>query len=57
VDTAAAIGDDTIQKQAGQQVNPDKFTHGTSAQRQRWFTQGFNAGDPRKCDTFAATSL
>jgi predicted metalloprotease len=52
LDTAAAIGDDTLQKKAGQQVNPDAFTHGTSAQRQQWFRTGFDTGDPRKCDTF-----
>jgi uncharacterized protein len=54
VDTAAAIGDDTIQQKAGQKVNPDRFTHGTSAQRKQWFLQGFNAGDPRRCDTFSS---
>jgi predicted metalloprotease len=52
VDTAGTIGDDTIQKQAGQQVNQDKFTHGSSAQRQQWFTQGYSTGDPKQCDTF-----
>ena len=57
VDTAGAIGDDTIQKKSGGGVDPDTFTHGTSAQRQHWFTTGFNAGDPNQCDTFAAGSL
>jgi predicted metalloprotease len=57
VNTAASIGDDTIQKQAGGQINPDQFTHGTSAQRQKWFTAGFNAGNPNACDTFSASSL
>jgi predicted metalloprotease len=57
VDTAGAIGDDTIQKQAGGQVNPDKFTHGTSAQRKQWFSTGYNTGSPAKCDTFAASVL
>lgn len=52
LDTAAAIGDDTLQKQAGQQVNPDAFTHGTSAQRQQWFRTGYDGGDPKACDTF-----
>jgi predicted metalloprotease len=57
VETAGAIGDDTIQQRSGTRVNPDKFTHGTSAQRQRWFTTGYNSGDPRNCDTFKASSL
>jgi predicted metalloprotease len=57
VDTAGAIGDDTIQKQSGGDVQPDTFTHGTSAQRQKWFSTGFNAGDPRQCDTFNTNSL
>jgi uncharacterized protein len=56
VDTAGAIGDDTIQKQSGG-VNPDTFTHGTSAQRQKWFTTGYSAGDPRRCDTFNTNTL
>ncbi|MFI5908827.1 neutral zinc metallopeptidase [Dactylosporangium sp. NPDC051541] len=57
IQTAEAIGDDTIQKKAGQKVNPDGFTHGTSAQRKKWFTQGFNTGDPRQCDTFSTNNL
>ncbi|MEU7871612.1 neutral zinc metallopeptidase [Dactylosporangium sp. NPDC049140] len=57
VQTAEAIGDDTIQKKAGQKVNPDGFTHGTSAQRKKWFQQGFNTGDPRQCDTFNTSNL
>jgi uncharacterized protein len=52
LDTAAAIGDDTIQQKAGMQVNPDKFTHGTSAQRKQWFTTGYNSGNGKSCDTF-----
>ncbi|WP_432836855.1 KPN_02809 family neutral zinc metallopeptidase [Dactylosporangium sp. CA-092794] len=57
VQAAESIGDDTIQKKAGGKVNPDAFTHGTSAQRKKWFLQGFNTGDPRQCDTFHATNL
>jgi predicted metalloprotease len=57
VETAGAIGDDTIQKQSGGNANPDTFTHGTSAQRQRWFTTGYDTGDPRRCDTFNTNNL
>ena len=56
-DAAKAVGDDHIQQQSGGGVNPDSFTHGTSAQRVRWFTTGYDSGDPRQCDTFNATSL
>jgi predicted metalloprotease len=52
VDTAAAIGDDAIQKRTTGRINQDKFTHGSSAQRKQWFLQGYNTGDPRQCDTF-----
>jgi hypothetical protein len=55
--TAAAIGDDRLQKQARGYVVPDSFTHGTSEQRQRWFTNGFKGGKVSSCNTFAATSL
>jgi hypothetical protein len=54
---AAAVGDDTLQKQATGQVAPDSFTHGTSAQRMRWFRTGVTAGDPSACDTFRAARL
>ncbi|MEV4535133.1 neutral zinc metallopeptidase [Asanoa sp. NPDC049518] len=54
LDTAAAIGDDTLQKQSGQGVNPDAFTHGTSAQRQQWFRTGYDTGDPKACNTFGS---
>ena len=49
---AAAVGDDRLQKEAGQAVNPEGFTHGTSAQRTEWFHRGFEHGDIRSCDTF-----
>jgi len=50
---AAAVGDDRLQRQATGSVNPDTFTHGTSAQRTKWFRAGFDAGDANSCDTFA----
>jgi predicted metalloprotease len=55
--TAAAIGDDTLQKQAQGYAVPDSFTHGTSAQRQRWFNAGFKGGTVSSCNTFEATQL
>jgi uncharacterized protein len=55
--TAAAIGDDTLQKQAQGYAVPDSFTHGTSAQRQRWFNSGFKGGSVASCDTFGAAQL
>jgi hypothetical protein len=54
---AAAIGDDTLQKQAGGRVRPESFSHGTSAQRVRWFNAGLSAGTPDACDTFNARHL
>ena len=54
---ATAIGDDTLQRQSQGQVVPDSFTHGTSAQRLRWFKKGYDTGDIRQGDTFGASSL
>jgi len=51
---AAAIGDDRLQRNAGRRVTPDSFTHGSSAERQRWLERGLESGDPDACDTFAA---
>ena len=51
--TANAIGDDALQRRGGGVVSPEKFTHGTSAQRVQWLQRGFRAGDPKACDTFA----
>ncbi|WP_394152423.1 neutral zinc metallopeptidase [Loktanella salsilacus] len=57
MNAAARIGDDALQRNAGRAVSPDSFTHGTSAQRQRWFMRGYESGDMRDCDTFSATQL
>jgi hypothetical protein len=53
LNAAAAIGDDRIQREATGRVMPDSFTHGSSAQRVRWFRVGFESGDVDRCDTFA----
>jgi hypothetical protein len=55
--TASAIGDDRLQKQAQGYVVPDSFTHGTSDQRKRWFQNGFNGGQVSGCDTLSAKTL
>ncbi|WP_027467644.1 KPN_02809 family neutral zinc metallopeptidase [Deefgea rivuli] len=52
LNAANAIGDDTLQKNAGHSVMPDSFTHGTSAQRMTWFKRGMDSGNPQECDTF-----
>lgn len=57
MNAAAKIGDDHLQRSAGRVVRPESFTHGTSAQRQRWFHRGLETGDPNACDTFNASSL
>jgi len=54
---AAAIGDDRLQRQTQGRVAPESFTHGSSAQRVRWFKRGFDAGAVNQCDTFRAEQL
>ena len=53
LNAASAIGDDTLQRQSRGTVVPESFTHGTSAQRQRWFRTGLQTGNPDSCDTFS----
>jgi len=57
MNAAAQIGDDTLQRDAGQVVRPHTFTHGTAEQRQRWFIRGYESGDIASCDTFNAPQL
>jgi len=57
LDTASKIGDDTLQQRSGGTINPAEFTHGTSAQRQEWFSNGYKSGSPKSCDTFATGAV
>ena len=57
MNAAAKIGDDALQRSQGGAVVPDSFTHGSSAQRQRWFNAGLTSGSMKACDTFNAKSL
>ncbi len=57
MNAAAKIGDDALQRSAGRSVVPESFTHGSSAQRQRWFNAGYQGGTVKGCDTFGTQSL
>jgi predicted metalloprotease len=57
LNAAAAIGDDTLQRKAGQRVSPESFTHGSASQRMLWFKRGMDTGNPQSCDTFTARDL
>lgn len=57
LNAASKIGDDALQRKSSGTVRPESFTHGTSAQRRRWFQRGLAAGQPSACDTFAASTL
>ena len=54
---AAKIGDDALQQKSQGHVVPDSFTHGTSAQRMRWFNVGLESGSLKACDTYSAQRL
>jgi hypothetical protein len=57
LEAARRIGDDYLQKRAGRVPQPHTFTHGTSRQRSTWFARGYDSGEIRRCDTFAAGKI
>jgi predicted metalloprotease len=57
LNAATAIGDDRLQQQSQGRIVPESFTHGSSAQRVRWFKRGFESGDMNQCNTFKAAQL
>lgn len=57
MNAASQIGDDALQRGSGLEVVPESFTHGSSAQRMRWFKRGFESGDMAQCDTFNTRAL